>query len=155
MPEQLLKTGAKKITDGTASPISCDANGAIISQRKFDGVSTKLWSGVLSDTGNKTIARTSIADKGLISLRVFNAAGVPLKLIFYTDDGTHNSGGLFGLDGQNIYVVIPWSGASRSYIITPQDIPCLNYMISLRMGISAMEGPTGENETEVYLVTKT
>lgn len=153
MPEQLLKTGAKKITDGTASPISCDATGALIEQRKFATVVTKVLELAISDTATHKTTALDLSGAGLVSIRLDNKTGKALSIYFYGDEDDHPNSGLRDLSGALYTINIP-QGAYY-YIITPNDMPFLNYLRKIRMGVTAAEVPTNTNPTSIYVVTKT
>ena len=153
MPEQLLKTGAKKITDGTASPISCDATGAVIQQRKFTTTVTKVLDLVIADTATHKTTAVDLSGAGLVSIRLDNRSRKALTIYFLGDDNDHGNSGLRDLSGDLFTVNIP-AGANY-YIITPNDVPFLNYLARIRMSVAALETPTNTDPTTVYVVTKT
>lgn len=153
MPEQLLKTGAKKITDGTASPISCDASGALIEQRKFTTTVTKVFELAISDTSVHKTTALDLSGAGLVSIRLDNKSGKALSIYFLGDDGDHPNSGLRDLSGALFTIYIP--AGAYYYIITPNDVPFLNYLAKIRMSVAALETPTNTNPTTIYVVTKT
>ena len=137
----LLKMGGKA-PDGTAKAVSVDAGGNVNVTRQWGAdVFTVLPATQIRDTNAiSTIANAvDVSGYGFVSLRFCNSLGVPVTVMFYGDMNEASDMWMTRPDKSYLSVTIP---ATDFTILTPEDIPELNYLRYIKLRIAAKEAPT-------------
>lgn len=150
---EIMKVGGRK-SDGTAAAIGIDSNGNLRIKRVWETQTKNIFSGTLSDT----TAITTVGDKavnclewGMVSLRVYNRLDSDVKILLYYDNDTSGSGWLKNFGGEYVSFTVP---ADSDVIITPDDIPALNYLRYLKCRINAVTTPTNGADLNIQAVLK-
>ena len=146
---------AGKDPNGAVKAIAVDADG----KEKV----TRLWDStvhVLVDQGqiredSPVISTASnsldLSEYGFVSLRVSNSHDAEIGVMLFQDVAPSGDSWMRRLDGSFITFSIPAN--SLMTIITPDDIPELNYIKYLKLRISAKTTPT-EGSITVRAITK-
>ena len=137
----LLKMGGKA-PDGKAKAVGVDANGNLNVTRQWAAdVITVLPTTEIRDTNAiSTISNAvDVRNYGFVSLRIVNTLGVPVKIMFYADINAASDLWMSRLDKSYITAMIP---ATDCVILTPEDIPELNYLQYIKLRITPQEIPT-------------
>lgn len=82
---------------------------------------------------------------GMISIRVANSHDTDVTLQLYQDTSATSGRWLIDAAGNPISVVVP--AGDRCMIITPEDIPALNYLRYIKFRIAANTAPTSGSIT--------
>ena len=150
---EIMKVGGKK-DGGTAAPIAIDANGYLKIKRVWETQTKTVFSGTLSDTS----AVTTVGDKsvnalewGMASLRVNNLLNSDVKIMLYWDNNTDGTEWMKNFAGSYNSFTVP---ADSQMIITPDDVPILNYLRYIKLKINAVTAPTNGKTLSVQVVLK-
>lgn len=84
-----------------------------------------------------------VSGYGIISLRIINTLDVPVTLGFYTDH--HLTRTRYMADAEGIPIAVEIQPNTYIQMITPDDIPQLNYIRYLRVYLKANTAPTSGN----------
>lgn len=150
MPDKMMRI-AGRTSGGTAVPMLADANGNIATIRTWK----KEWSTIeafveIRDTNSHQCPAVDVSDVPMFSLRFLNRLGVPVTVSFLTDINTSNG---YGLDDANGVAYSVTLVPQQSYIIiTPEDMPILNYLRYVRLQVKASSAPSS-GVFEAYIVT--
>ena len=151
---KVLKVAGKD-PNGAVKAIAVDADGK-------DKV-TRFWDStvhVLVDNGqiredSPVISTASnsldLSEYGFVSLRVLNSHDAEVSVMLYEDTAPAGDSWMRRLDGSSITFSVPAN--SLLIIITPDDIPELNYIKYLKLRISAKTTPT-QGSITVEAITK-
>ncbi len=152
MSDKMMKICGKN-PDGNATAIGMDANGNLKIKRVWESVVQKdLFSGALSDTGAVTTINNALdlAEQGMVSLRFYNTTDSALKVMLYSDMSAATETLLKDINGENFSFTV---AADAHTIITPDDLPVLNYLRYLKLKIQPVTEPT-TGQLVVRAVTK-
>lgn len=141
MADKMMRV-AGRTSGGTAVPMLADSNGNIATTRtwKREWVSITSSAMEIRDASVHDIDAVDVSGIPMFSLRILNRLGVPITIKFKTDVNTSNGYGLYKTDATAIAITV---APTQSYImITPEDLPLLNYVKLLRMTVQASETPT-------------
>lgn len=140
MSDKMMRI-AGRTSGGTAVPMAADANGNIGTTRTWK----KEWVVItespmeIRDTSVHDLSAKDVSGIPLFSLRILNRLGVPVTLGFKTDVNTTNGYSLLNPDATSRSITV---APANSYImITPEDLPMLNYIRYLRITIKATSAP--------------
>ena len=151
MADKMMRI-AGRTSNGSAVPMLADSNGNIATTRtwKKEWVSITSSAMEIRDTTSHDLDPVDVSGIPLYSLRILNRLGVPITLRFKTDVNTSNGYGLHNPDATAKAITV---APTQSYImITPDDLPLLNYVKLLRMTVTASEVPNS-GTFEAYMVT--
>lgn len=139
MADKMMRVASRK-PNGTAAPVSADANGRVIVNRSWQKVWETIDEGMeIRDTSEHDCTAVDLRDVPMFSLRILNRLGVPVTISFKTDVNTLNGYSLANKDAQTMSITVQSTG---SYVvITPDDLPELRYLQYLRMVVSASSAP--------------
>lgn len=140
MSDKMMRIAARK-PNATATPVSADSDGRVITNRTWKKVWETIEEGVeLRDVSGYDLPAIDVRDVPLYSLRFLNRLGKPVTVALKTDVNTTNGYGLCDKDGQDIYITIqPNNGYT---MVTFNDFPELQWVQYLRMRVRAIEAPT-------------
>lgn len=139
MSDKMIRMAARK-PNGTATPVSTDADGRIITNRTWKKTWTSLTALEIRDTDAHDFTAVDLRDVPICSLRFQNELGVPVTVYFKTDVNTSNGYALVNKDGQSISITLQ---PIHDYeIITPEDLPILKYIQYLRIRVVASSAPS-------------
>ena len=140
MADKMMRI-AGRTSGGTAVPMLADSNGNIATTRTWK----KEWVAItdsaleIRDTDAHDLTAMDVSGIPMYSLRILNRLGVPVTLTFKTDVNTTNGYGLCNTDATAKAVTI---APTNSYVvITPEDLPFLNYIKWLRISVRAQSVP--------------
>jgi hypothetical protein len=139
----LIKMGGKS-PDGKAKAVSVDANGNVGISRSWRSQTFVILNNAQPRTDAAfTILGSSaldVRDFGFVSLRFDNSLGVPVNAMFYSDDENRNlDNWMMRNDRSYFSFVIPANGYS---MLTPEDMPELNYFRFIKMRLQPQSAPT-------------
>lgn len=136
----LLKIGGKSDSN-TVLGFSLTDEGYTKATRFWGVTIQEIFNGTISDTSAKNTLDNvfNCEEYGFISLRCYNTTDVKIECILYSDIGSSTlSNYLEDNDGNNITFTIP-TGQS---ILTPEDLPVLNYLRFLKFRLQPIEAPS-------------
>jgi hypothetical protein len=139
MADKMMRI-AGRTSGGVAVPMLAETDGSIKTKRgwKKEWVSIEQNVEIRDTTAHKCPA-IDVSDVPTFSLRILNRLGTPITLNFLTDVNQSNGYSLINMDGTKKAVTIQ---PSNSYImITPEDVPLLNYIRYLRLEVTASAAP--------------
>ena len=150
MADKMMRI-AGRTSGGTAVPMLADANGNIATTRTWK----KEWVSLLAatavtDANAHDVTAYDVSGIPMFSLRVCNRTGVDVTLSFKTDVNTSNGYTLCDADQADYAITI--ASSSRYTIITPEDLPILNYIKYLRIVYKAASTPSS-GTLEINMVT--
>lgn len=135
----LLKFAGKTPT-GTVAGVLVDALGHLNTVRTWGFTIQSLYNGSLSDTTSVTSTNFDVSQYPLVSLRITNRTGVPVRITPLVDTVTSSGWSLVDVDGSPLTIEL--APTSHYIIITPAEAPWLNYVKNLRLSIKATDTPT-------------
>lgn len=132
---------AGRTPNGTAVPMKASTDGDISTTRTWK----KSWQSIVSnleirDTDSHNLDAVDVRDIPTFSLRIINRLGVPVTITFLTDINTANGYSLRNMDQTSKSITV--SPANGYVIITPEDLPFLNYVQYVRLQVKASTAPT-------------
>lgn len=139
----VLPIGGKSPSE-TVVGFSADANGNLITKKKWDNNIELIYEMDSTPSGTSTIWLTpvDISDCGAVSIRISNTLDVDVKLYIASDlpdDGTAHYA-LKDINGDDYLLTIP---ANKSRIvISPDDVPVLQWLNSLNLAVKPSSTPT-------------
>lgn len=151
MADKMMRVAART-AEGNAVPMSADANGNIGTTRVWKKEWVKITDSAIEirDTSAHDLPAIDVSGIPLYSLRISNRLNVPVTLSFKSDINLTNGYSLANPDATIKSITI---APSAHYImITPEDLPMLNYIRYLRMYAKAQSAPES-GTLEVYMVT--
>lgn len=150
MADKMMRI-AGRTSAGVAVPMLADANGNIGTTRTWKKEWVALQTTLeIRDTNAHNIPAFDVSDIPIYSLRIINRLGVPVTITFLTDVNTSNGYGL--VDTDNTLKSITVQPNNNYVIITPDDLPILNYIRYVRMSVKASSVPES-GIFEAYAVT--
>lgn len=150
MADKMMRI-AGRTPSGTAVPMLADANGNIGTIRKWK----KEWASIetsveIRDTNAHNCPAVDVSDVPIFSLRFLNRLDVPVTVSFLTDVNTTNGYGIQNANGERYTITLaPQNGY---IIITPEDMPILNYLRYVRLQVKASSAPSS-GVFDAYIVT--
>ena len=139
---------------------SGNAQGFYVTNKGYAKI-TRLWSTTVTELFNETISDTSpkntidnvfnCEEYGFISLRFSNSTDVTFTAIIYSDIGSSTlSNYLRDNSGNPIAFTIP-KGQS---ILTPDDLPILNYLRYFKLRVQANDTPSTPKDLTIQIYAK-
>ena len=144
MMSDLLKV-AGKTSSGLAKPISVTSDGNSIVVRKWNSMVEILYPETeVRNDSYKIIRSENIKDYGIISLRIDNALGVDIHLVFLKEyDYNIDTRKIMRDASSNNYLEMD---IGQGYtIITSEEFPFLNYLETLCFQFKANSAPSTGN----------
>ena len=93
----------------------------------------------IRDTNSHGLDAVDVRDIPTFSLRILNRLGVPVTISFLTDVNTFNGYSLNNMDQTSKSITV--SPGSGYVIVTPEDLPFLNYVQYVRLQVKASTVP--------------
>ena len=143
---------AGKTPSDTAAGIRVNSDGNLVEEKKWKYAYEKILNAEeIRSTSAVVVTGGNVEDYGLISLRVYSTLDQPIRIQFYNDTATNGGSSVLNCLNSAWEVIIP--ADSKMYIITPDDIPFLNYLRYIKLRVVATATPTTGNVT-IYLHKK-
>lgn len=140
-----------KSTDGRAIPLALDNNGAVVVRRKWETLNTNVFGAYVTKTGSFKSTTFDCSDWGFVSLRIQNNGleGEPtVRFNIYSDrKGAEDGSYLKDINGNNIEFIVP---PKTALIVTPEDLPALNYIQYLTLKVQLADGSLPDG-SQVYI----
>ena len=150
MADKMMRIAGRTST-GVAVPMKASTDGDIATTRTWKREWITIESNV--EIRDQTAHKCPVIDVSNIptfSLRILNRLGTPITLNFLTDVNQTNGYSLLNMDGTSKTVTVQ---PTNGYImITPEDVPLLNYIRYLRLEVIASTAPDS-GIFEAYAVT--
>lgn len=130
--------------------ILTDVNGSVTTRKQWQTTEMIALDTTVADTSWHSVPESvDLGSAGLVSLRINNATSRDMTIAFYSDAeaGISPSKGMLSPGDDSI--VIP---ATKLYIVTPADLPLLNYLHILRLRYQAASAPADETDAAKKLV---
>lgn len=140
MADKMMRV-AGRTSGGTAVPMLADNSGNIGTTRAWKRKWVTIEENIeIRDTNGHNLTALDVRDISMVSLRILNRLGVPVTISFLTDVNTANGYGLMDADSspKNSVTISPLNGY---VILTPEDIPLLNYVQYIRISVKAQSVP--------------
>ena len=139
MADKMMRI-AGRTSGGTAVPMKASDEGDISTTRKW----SRSWQSIqaeleIRDTSNHTLPAVDVRDIPTFSLRIVNRLGVPVTITFLTDANTTNGYALVNMDQTEKSITV--SPGNPYVIVTPEDLPFLNYVQYVRLQVKASTAP--------------
>ena len=137
---------------GNVKAVSIDDKGAVIAKRIWESKMVTVFSGDIRDaemhnTLNKPV---DLTDQGFVSFRIYNSTDKPFTFYIYDDTWIDSSSYIKTLKGEYPQFIIQ---PGYTVIITPDDLPLLNYLMYAKFRFKAFEAPT-KGAVTIRVVTK-
>lgn len=148
----IMKIGGKN-DSGNVQGFSVTNKGYAKATRLWSTEVTELYQGTVSDTSVISTASTpfNCEEYGFISLRFSNSTDVTFTATIYSDMGSSTlSNYLLDNSGNPITFTIP-KGQS---ILTPDDLPILNYLRYLKIRVQANDTPSEPKNLTIQVYAK-
>lgn len=149
---EIMKVGGRK-EDGTAAAIGIDSNGYLKIKRVWETQTKNIFTGTLSNTTAVTTVSNVVnaLEWGMVSLRVNNLLDSAVKIMLYWDNNVDGTEWMKNFNGEYVTFTVP---AESQMIITPDDLPILNYLRYIKCRINAVTPPTNGKNLLVQAVLK-
>ena len=149
---EIMKVGGRK-EDGTASALGIDANGYLKIKRVWETQTKNIFTGTHSNTTAVTTVSNVVnaLEWGMVSLRVNNLLNSDVKIMLYWDNSADGTEWMKDFNGEYVTFTVP---ADSQMIITPDDLPILNYLRYIKCRINAVTTPTNGKNLLVQAVLK-
>ena len=145
---------AGKNDSNVVTPVSVSDEGHIREERKFNNSEYDIVNEVLAITEKTAYPSYDARNSGLISIVVLNRSGVSLDLQFNTPKDYSAQGistAVYNVKGEPFIFTIP---SGRLTVITPEDLPMLNYAQYINISLTPSGTPTGTAKTLVRIFDK-
>lgn len=156
MADRMMRI-AGRTSGGVAKPFLVDNNGNVGTTRTWKKTWVTIQENVeIRDTSEHNLTAFDSSGVPMLSLRILNRLkdsdnnGVPVTVRFLTDVNTSNGYGLVDTDGASKSITI--QSVNDYVIITPEDMPLLNYVRYIRLSVKAQSTPTS-GVVSAYAVT--
>lgn len=156
MADKMMRI-AGRTSGGVAKPFLVDDNGNVGTTRTWKKTWVTIQENVeIRDTSEHNLTAFDSSGVPMLSLRILNRLkdsdnnGVPVTVRFLTDVNTSNGYGLVDTDGASKSITI--QSVNDYVIITPEDMPLLNYVRYIRLSVKAQSTPTS-GVVSAYAVT--
>lgn len=156
MADKMMRI-AGRTSGGVAKPFLVDNNGNVGTTRTWEKTWVTIQENVeIRDTSEHNLTAFDSSGVPMLSLRILNRLkdsdnnGVPVTVRFLTDVNTSNGYGLVDTDGAGKSITI--QSVNDYVIITPEDMPLLNYVRYIRLSVKAQSTPTS-GVVSAYAVT--
>ena len=140
-----------KSKDGRAIPFTLDNDGAVVVRREWETLNTMVFASYVTKTGSFKSTTFDCSDWGFVSLRIQNNGledAPTVKFNIYSDRSGANDGSyLKDINGNNIEFIVP---PKSVLIITPEDLPALNYMQYLTLKVKLADDSLPD-DAQVYI----
>ena len=138
----IMQIGGKN--DNLAIPVAVNSDGSVFTEREWIASPVNVLDGYALRDANThyTMTEGTFVDLkpfGLVSLRIVNSTDKDITFALLYDLNKNSTTYLRDVDGNNIKIV---AKSGKSMIITPNDMPVLNYIDYLKFNFSAAEAPT-------------
>lgn len=152
MADKMMRIAARK-DNGTAAAVRSDVNGNVGTVRVWKKTWTTIEENIeLRDTNEYKLAAFDARNIPVMSLRFINRLGVPVTMRFLTDVNTTNGYGIYDKDAAAITITI--QPTNHYMILTPDELPILNYLQYVRLAITATSAPSS-GSFGAYVVSMT
>lgn len=148
---ELLKVAGKSAS-GTSEPLSLTDNGELVTSRRWNSTVVDVYPLTEIRTDTYKLKRLDVSNYGLISFRVNNQLDADVTLVFYGEYVGDVDDRLL-LRDINTGDYFRYTIKQGYHIITPDDIPFLNYFEHIYMGFKANTVPT-EGTLQIWGVFK-
>lgn len=149
MADKMMRI-AGRTSGGVAVPMKASADGDIsttrIWKRSWQSIATNLE---IRDTNTHNLDAVDVREITTFSLRFLNRLRVPVTIYFLTDVNTSNGYFLNNMDQTSKSITV--SPGNGYVIVTPEDLPFLNYIQYLRLQVKASTAPES-GAFEAYMV---
>lgn len=140
MADKMMRV-AGRTEGGTAVPMKASTNGDISTTRTWQKTWETLQTSLeIRDTSEHNLTAVDVRGIPTYSIRILNRLGVPITLSFLTDVNSLNGYSLANVDGTSKSITI--APTNNYVIITPEDLPFLNYIQYLRISVKASSAPS-------------
>lgn len=146
---------AGKDDSNNVTPISVTNEGYVREARQFSYSMTDIVNDVLAITEKTYYPSVDVSTKGLVAIQFWNRSGVSVDLQFYnpiTNNPLGNAVAPIKTADGNLPVFTIANG--DNVIITPEDLPMLNYCKYINVSLTPAATPTGTNNTALRVITK-
>lgn len=150
MADKMMRI-AGRTSGGVAVPMKASTDGDISTTRIWK----KSWQTIVTgleirDTNGHKLDAVDVRDIPTFSLRIINRLGVPVTIKFLTDVNTTNGYFLKNTDQTTKSITV--SPGNDYVIVTPEDLPFLNYVQYVRLQVEASTAPAS-GTFEAHIVT--
>lgn len=156
MADKMMRI-AGRTSGGVAKPFLVDNNGNVGTTRTWEKTWVTIQENVeIRDTSEHNLTAFDSSGVPMLSLRILNRLkdsdnnGVPVTVRFLTDVNTINGYGLVDTDAASKSITI--QPTNNYVIITPEDMPLLNYVRYIILSVKAQSTPTS-GVVSAYAVT--
>lgn len=145
---------AGKNDSNIVTPVSVSDEGHLRERRQFTTESTDIVNEVLNITETTYYPAFDARQSGMIAIVIWNRSGVPLTLQFYSilSNGTGTAVAPCRDAKDELPVFTIPSG--HQVVITPEDLPMLNYAQYINVSLTPAGTPTGTSATFVRVLNK-
>lgn len=139
MADKMMRI-AGRTSDGVAVPMKASTDGDISTTRTWKKSWQQIVLGLeIRDTNSYNLDAVDVRDIPTFSLRIINRLGVPVTITFLTDVNAFNGYALMNMDQTTKSITV--SPGNDYVIVTPEDLPFLNYVQYVRLRVQASTAP--------------
>lgn len=140
--------------NGNAKPIEASSSGNLLTNHVWETKKQLLCYNLeIRDTNAHVTpgAALDVSDYAINSLRVSNGLGVNLSVNLYDDISPNND--TYAANSENTPISFTIPASSYIQMITPEDIPQLNYLSKFKLMIVAASAPAS-GKLSIWLISK-
>lgn len=139
MADKMMRI-AGRTSGGVAVPMKASSDGDISTTRTWRKEWITIEANVeIRDTTAHMCPAIDVSNIPTFSLRILNRLGTPITLTFMTDVNQSNGYQLMNMDAT--YKEVTIQPTNEYTMITPEDVPLLNYIRYLRLKVTASTAP--------------
>lgn len=144
---------AGKTDNNTVKGVSVSNDGYVRTERVWNIDSTEVFNARLTSTSEVYATSYNASKSGMIALEVYNFSGVDISIrIGNPIQSVNNAVKNYNASGEVTAITIP--STSQRCIITPEDIPALNYCKYVNISITALSSPSVNDVVRVFVLDK-
>lgn len=145
-----------KTDSATAKGVSVASDGSVRTDHKWNCTIIKLFDAmeIRDDSYHWSIPdKIDLTGYAYISLRVVNTLGTQVEIRFANDidDGTYPM--LLNSNGTIISYVLPSGSWSNMFVVTPDELPILQYLTKMKVWAKPASQPS-EGSLTIWIVAK-
>lgn len=131
--------GAKSPTS-TVVGVAANADGNLVTAKKWENNVIRVCDEEVTGVESFQTDLIDVSDAAAVSLRFSNTSDQSFMITFYSDQYPNNTYQLYDYNGNKVQCKIIKS-SSRTQILTPDDLPVLQWLKSIRMRVAFDAAP--------------
>lgn len=140
--------------NGNAKPIEADSSGNVKAKHMWESNRFQVCYNLeVRDTAGHAVPETAIdvSEYAIVSFRVINGLDQNVRVVIYDDVSTN--GDYYAANADNVPLSFTSPTGGYVQVVTPDDIPQLNYLSKIKIRVSCATAPTSGKLT-IWLYCK-